>query len=141
MEVDKETGKVKVLRMVAAHDCGYPINPMAVEQQLEGAAMSSGISGGLLERILWDEGQNLNANNLDYWFPTALDVPDIEPIIVSSIDPFGPFGAKEGSLTIRISMYSAIACAIHEATGIWPTEVPFTPEKILQALETKQKSK
>jgi len=141
VEVDKETGKVKVLHMVAAHDCGYPINPMAVEQQLEGAAMSSGICGGLLERILWDEGQNLNANNLDYWFPTSLDVPDIEPIIVSSIDPFGPFGAKEGSLSIRISMYSAIACAIHEATGIWPAEAPFTPEKILQALEAKQKSK
>ncbi len=135
VSVDMETGKVKVLNMVAAHDCGYPINPMAVEQQIEGAAWGSGICDGLFERILWDEGQNLNANNLDYWFPTALDSPPIEPIVVSSNDPFGPFGAKEGSLSIRMSMYSAIACAIHDATGVWLKEVPFTPEKVLQALE------
>lgn len=137
VEVDKETGKVKVLNMIAAHDCGYPINPMAVEQQLEGAAMGSGICGGVLEKILWDNGQNLNANNLDYWFPTSLDVPNIQTIIVSSNDPNGPFGAKEGSLSMRMSMFSAIANAIHEATGIWPTEVPFTPEKMLQALQEK----
>jgi CO/xanthine dehydrogenase Mo-binding subunit len=138
VEVDRETGKVKVLRMIAAHDCGYPINSMAVEQQIQRAAMGSGICGGLFERILWHEGKNLNANHLDYWFPTALDVPSIEPIIVASNDPFGPFGAKEGSLSISISMYSAIACAIHEALGIWPTEAPFTPENILKALEEKE---
>jgi CO/xanthine dehydrogenase Mo-binding subunit len=135
VSVDMETGKVKVLNMVAAHDCGYPINPMAVEQQLEGAAWGSGICDGLFERILWDEGQNLNANNLDYWFPTALDTAPIEPIIVSSNDPFGPFGAKEGSLSIRMSMYSAIACAIYDAIGTLPGEVPFTPDKVMQALE------
>jgi len=138
VEVDRETGKIKVLRMIAAHDCGYPINPMAVEQQIQRAAVGSGIYGGLFERILWHEGRSLNSNYLDYWFPTALDVPPIEPIIVASNDPFGPFGAKEGSLSISISMYSAIACAIHEALGIWPTEVPFTPEVILKALERKK---
>lgn len=135
VEVDRETGKVKVLDMTAAHDCGYPINAMAVEQQIQRAATSSGICGGVFDKILWDKGQTLNANYLDYWFPTALDVPHIEPIIVSSNDPFGPFGAKEGSLSISISMYSAIACAIHEATGVWLKEAPFTPEKVLQALE------
>lgn len=135
VSVDRETGKVKVLNMVAAHDCGYPINPMAVEQQIEGAAWGAGICDGLFERILWNEGQNLNAGNLDYWFPTALDTPPIEPIIVSSNDPFGPFGAKEGSLSIRMSMYSAVACAIHDAIGVWLKEVPFTPEKVLKALE------
>ncbi len=135
VEVDRETGKVKVLRLVAAHDCGYPINPLAVEQQIQGAAASSGIRCGVLEHVLWDRGQSLNANFLDYWFPTALDVPDIEAIIVASNDPFGPFGAKEGSLSIYMSMQSAIACAIHDALGIWPTEAPFTPERILRALE------
>jgi CO/xanthine dehydrogenase Mo-binding subunit len=137
VSVDRETGEVKVLNMVAAHDCGYPINPMAVEQQIEGAAWGAGICDGIFEKILWDKGQNLNANNLDYWFPTALDSPPIEPIIVSSNDPFGPFGAKEGSLSIRMSMYSAIACAIHDATGVWLKEVPFTPENVLKALESK----
>jgi CO/xanthine dehydrogenase Mo-binding subunit/aerobic-type carbon monoxide dehydrogenase small subunit (CoxS/CutS family) len=138
VEVNRETGKVKVLRMIAAHDCGYPINSMAVEQQIQRAAMGSGICGGLFERILWHEGKNLNGNYLDYWFPTILDVPPIEPIIVASNDPFGPFGAKEGSLSISISMYSAIACAIHDALGVWPTEAPFTPEKIHKALEAKE---
>jgi len=114
------------------------VNEMAVEQQIQRAAMGSGMCGGVFERILWQGGKNLNANYLDYWFPTALDVPPIEPIIVVSNDPFGPFGAKEGSLSISISMYSAIACAIHDALGIWPTEAPFTPEKILQALEEKR---
>jgi len=141
VEVDRETGKIKVLRMIATHDCGYPINPMAVEQQIQGAAVGSGICGGLLERILWDNGQNLNANNLDYWFPTALDVPNIEPVIITTDDPDGPFGAKEGSLTIRVSMCGAIACAIHDALGIWPTEAPLTPEKVLQALQGKEKVK
>ncbi|MBN1106188.1 MAG: molybdopterin-dependent oxidoreductase [Deltaproteobacteria bacterium] len=138
VEVDRETGKVKVFRMIAAHDCGYPINLMAVEQQIQRAAVGSGIYGGLLERILWHEGKNLNANHLDYWFPTALDVPPIEPIVVASNDPYGPFGAKEGSLSISISMYSAIACAVHDALGICPKEAPFTPEKVLQAMEEKE---
>lgn len=137
VKVDRETGMVRVLRMIGAHDCGYPINPMAVEQQIQHAAACSGICGGLLERILWDKGQDLNANHLDYWFPTALDVPNIEPIIVVSNDPFGPFGAKEGSLSISMSMFSAIACAIHDAIDVWLTEAPFTPEKILRALEKK----
>jgi 4-hydroxybenzoyl-CoA reductase subunit alpha len=139
VEVDKETGRVKVVDMIAAQDCGYPINTMAIEQQVEGGAFSSGIQLGVFEKILWDDGQNLNANNLDYWFPTALDVPDIQPIIVASNDPYGPFGAKESSLAIRMSMFSAIAGAIHEATGIWLTEAPFTPEKVLQALQEKEK--
>lgn len=141
VEVDMETGKVKVLDMIAAHDCGYPINPMAVEQQIQGSAVASGMYGGLFEKILWDSGQNLNANNLDYWFPTALDVPNTQPIIVATNDPLGPFGAKEGSLSIRVCMYSAIACAIREATGVWPSEAPFTPETMLQALQGKGKTK
>jgi len=141
VEVDRETGKVKVLDMIAAHDCGYPINPMAVEQQIQGAAVGSGICSGLFEKILWDGEQSLNANNLDYWFPTALDVPNTQPIIVASNDRLGPFGAKEGSLSIRVCMYSAIACAIHNATGVWLTEAPFTPEKLLQAVQEKGKSR
>jgi len=140
VEVDQETGKVKVIRMIAAHDCGYPINVMAVEQQIEGAAFGSGICSGLFEKTLWDNGQNINANNLDYWFPTALDVPNIGTIIVSTDDPYGPFGAKEGSLTIRVSMSAAIACAVNNAIGKMVTKVPLTPEVILEIIE-KEKSK
>ncbi len=139
VEVDKDTGKVKVLNMIAAQDCGYPINPMALEQQVEGGAFSSGIQQGLFEKILWDNGQNLNASYLDYWFPTALDVPNIQTVIVTTNDPYGPFGAKEASLAVRMSMFAAVANAIHEATGIWLNEAPFTPERVLEALEKKGK--
>lgn len=137
VEVDQETGKIKLLNMIAAHDCGFPINPMAVEGQIHRSAVASGVQGGLLERHLWDNGQTLNANFLDYWFPTALDVPKIETIIVVTNDPFGPFGAKEGGLSIATGMYSAIANAIHDAVGIWLKDIPFTPEKVLKALEEK----
>lgn len=138
VSVDMETGDVKILNMVAAHDCGYPINTMAVEQQVEGAAFGSGVCEGIFEKILWDQGQNINANNLDYWYPTAVDTPLIETIIVSSNDPFGPFGAKEGSLPIRMSMSSAVACAIYNAIDAMPTDVPFTPEKVLEIIENRR---
>jgi len=141
VEVDPETGKVKILKMVAAHDCGFPINPMAVEQQIQRSAMEGGPQGILMEKHLWSKkGQNLNANFIDYWFPLATDVPNIEPIIVTSNDPFGPFGAKEGGLSISVAMVGAMANAVRNAIGIMPKEFPLTPEVILRLLEEKRKS-
>jgi CO/xanthine dehydrogenase Mo-binding subunit/aerobic-type carbon monoxide dehydrogenase small subunit (CoxS/CutS family) len=142
VEVDPETGKVKVLNMVAAHDCGYPINPLAVEQQIQRSAMEGGPQGVLMEKHLWTkDGKNLNANFHDYWFPLATDVPNIEPIIVTSNDPFGPFGAKEGGLSISVAMIGAMANAVRNAIGIMPKELPLTPEVVLSLLEEKRKIK
>lgn len=139
VEVDPETGKVKVLNMVAAHDCGYPINPMAVEQQIQRSAMEGGPQGVLMEKHVWTQkGQNLNANFVDYWFPLSTDVPNIDPIIVTSNDPFGPFGAKEGGLSISVAMVGAMANAVRNAIGIMPKELPVTPEVVLRMLEEKK---
>lgn len=140
VKVDPETGKIKVLNMVAAHDCGYPINPLAVEQQIQRSAIEGGPQGVILEKHRWTKkGQNLNANFIDYWFPLATDVPNIEPIIVTSNDPFGPFGAKEGGLSISVAMVGAMANAVRNAIGIMPEELPVTPEVILRLLEEKKK--
>jgi 4-hydroxybenzoyl-CoA reductase subunit alpha len=138
VEVDRETGRIKVLNLVAAHDCGYPINPMAVEQQIQRSAMEAGMQGAIMERHLWSNGQNLNANFLDYWFPLAVDVPRIEPIVVTSNETFGPFGAKEGGMSITVAMTGAVANAVRNATGVTIKELPFTPDVVLRALEGKE---
>jgi 4-hydroxybenzoyl-CoA reductase subunit alpha len=139
VEVDPETGKVKLLNMVAAHDCGQPINPLAVEQQIQRSAMEAGPQGVLMEKHLWTKnGQNLNANFADYWFPLSTDVPNIDPIVVTSNDPFGPFGAKEGGLSIAVAMIGAVANAVQNAIGVMPKELPITPEVVLRMLEEKK---
>jgi 4-hydroxybenzoyl-CoA reductase subunit alpha len=139
VEVNPETGKVKLLNMVAAHDCGQPINPLAVEQQIQRSAVEAGPDGVLMEKHLWtSRGQNLNANFCDYWFPLATDVPNIHPIVVTSNDPFGPFGAKEGGLSISVAMIGAVANAVRNAIGVMPKELPLTPEVVLRLLEEKK---
>jgi CO/xanthine dehydrogenase Mo-binding subunit/aerobic-type carbon monoxide dehydrogenase small subunit (CoxS/CutS family) len=139
VEVDADTGRVRLLNMVAAHDCGYPINPLAVEQQIQRSAVEAGPDGVLMEKHLWTKnGQNLNANFIDYWFPLSTDVPNIDPIVVASRDPFGPFGAKEGGLSISVAMIGAVANAVQNAIGVMPKELPLTPEVVLRLLEGKK---
>jgi len=135
--VDDKTGKVTIPRFTAAHDCGRPINPMAVEGQMEGSIMQAGVAT-IMEGNLWEKGFLLNPDLLEYKVPLACDMPDIETIIVSSRDPEGPFGAKEGGLTIRMNAYSAVACAVTKATGTLFSELPLTPDRVLDALERKK---
>ena len=140
VSIDNETGKITVPHFTAAHDCGRPINPMAVEGQMEGSIQQAGIAT-IMEENLWNGGFLLNPDLLEYKVPLACDMPDIETIIVSSIDPEGPFGAKEGGLTIRMNAYSAIACAVANATGNLFTELPLTPDRVLNILERKKGAK
>jgi CO/xanthine dehydrogenase Mo-binding subunit len=135
--VDNKTGKVTIPRFTAAHDCGRPINPMAVEGQMEGSIMQAGVAT-IMEENLWERGFLLNPDLLEYKVPLACDMPDIETIIVSSRDPEGPFGAKEGGLTIRMNAYSAVACAVANATDTLFRELPLTPDRVLNALEQKK---
>jgi 4-hydroxybenzoyl-CoA reductase subunit alpha len=93
VEVDTKTGRVKVLKMVASHDCGRAINPMLVEGQLEGSVVEE--SGRPYEDVITDKGQVMNPTFLDYGFPTAMEVPEITSVEVETDDPEGPFGAKE----------------------------------------------
>lgn len=137
VHIDPETGKIRVPKFIAAHDCGRAINPMAVEGQLEGSVSQAGIAT-IMEGNLWDKGFLLNPDLLEYKVPLACDMPDIETAIIHSIDPEGPFGAKEGGLTIRMNAYSAVACAVYHATGTLFKELPLTPDKILNLTEERK---
>ena len=137
VEVDLNTGKVKLLRMVTAHDCGRPINPMLVEGQLEGSVVG-GMGQALYENVIVEKGQVMNASFLDYGFPTFLEMPEIEAIEVQTVDPIGPFGAKEAGEGTQLSPAPAIVNAVYDAIGVDFLELPITPEKILNALEAKK---
>jgi len=139
VEVDAETGQVRVSNVTGAHDCGFAINPMAVEGQLEGSVASGGVGATLLEEHYWDGGQMLNASMLEYKVPLSVDMPHITPIIVESMDPEGPFGAKEAGLWGSMNMFQAIGNAIYDAVGVWIKDFPITPDKVLAALEERNK--
>lgn len=131
VEVDGETGEVKVLRITAAQDCGFAINPTAVEGQIDGSVLFS-LGQGLSEELIIDKGQVLNVNFLDYKFPVALDIPEINPIIIEAKDPKGPFGAKEAAEALGPAILAAIANAIANATGVRVKSLPITPEKMMK---------
>lgn len=133
VEVDTATGRATVTRVVAAHDCGFALNPQGVEGQIEGS-VGFGIGQVLLEELHWDGGQLLNPDFLNYHLPTSIAVPPIKSVIVESIDPNGPYGAKEAAETINVAIIPALASAITDAIGISFRELPITPEKILKAL-------
>ena len=138
VDVDDETGEVDVLRIVAAHDCGTPINPMLVEGQVEGG-ISMGLGFALQEEILFDaEGRQVNPNLTNYIMPTSLDMPEIEVDIVGNYDPTGPFGAKGVGEPTSVPTAAAILNAIHDAVGVRITSLPATAEKILTAIKEKQ---
>ncbi len=140
VEVDLHTGRVKLLKMVTAHDCGRPINPMLVEGQLEGSVVG-GMGQALYEDVIVEKGQVMNPSFLDYGFPTFLEMPEIEAIEVKTDDPIGPFGAKEAGEGTQLSPAPAIVNAVYDAIGIDFMELPLTPEKILAALKEKRKEK
>ncbi len=138
VEVDIETGKVRVIKFTDAHDVGTPINPQAVEGQAEGAiAMMLGET--LLEEVVFDgEGRLLNPNLHDYLLATAKDVPPIESYTVESYEPRGPYGAKEVGEGATLPVIGAIANAIEDAVGVRIRSLPITPEKVLRALKEKK---
>ena len=138
VEVDPETGLVKIVKHNAAHDCGKAINPMAVEGQLEGS-VSMGQGFTLLEKIYFDKGQVLNPNLLEYKIPTSLDSPQVNAIPVEAIDNEGPFGAKEAGEGATNPVAPAIANAIYDAVGVRIKDLPITPDKVLKALRNKEK--
>jgi 4-hydroxybenzoyl-CoA reductase subunit alpha len=138
VEVDTKTGKVKVLKVVASHDCGKAINPMLVEGQLEGSVVG-GMGQALYEEVIIEKGQVLNPSFLDYGIPTAMEVPSITSVEVETNDPEGPFGAKESGEGTQLAPAPAIINAIYDAIGVRFKTLPVTPEKILQALDEKEK--
>jgi xanthine dehydrogenase molybdenum-binding subunit len=138
VHVDTETGQVTVLKIAAAHDVGRAINPMAVEGQIEGG-VSMGLGYGLSEELVLEEGKLLNPNFADYALPTALDMPPIDAIIVETVDPAGPFGAKGMAEPAVNPTAPAIANAIYAAVGVRIKDLPITAEKVLKALKEKER--
>ena len=137
VEVDPETGQVEVTDFVAAHDVGRAINPLATEGQIQGG-VAQGLGWALMEDMKVEKGRVTNPNFLDYVIPTALDVPEIEPILVEPVEPNGPYGAKGIGEPALNPVMSAVTNAIHNATGIRIKELPISAEMI--AAELKKRS-
>ena len=138
VEVDTETGEVKVVKYNEAGDCGQPINPLSVEGQVEGSIVMA-MGQALFEEIkLGADGRLVNPNLHDYKVPTMVDIPKIETYAVESYDPDSPFGAKEAGEGPIQPAIPAILNAIYDAIGVRFTEMPVTPEKVLKALEEKK---
>jgi xanthine dehydrogenase molybdenum-binding subunit len=136
VEVDTETGEVKVLRAAYAHDIGKLINPSGAEGQVEGG-LQQGIGYALMENLVFEHssGACLAADYLNYKMPTAMEMPrEIKCVWVESDEPTGPFGAKSLAEPCAIVPAPAIANAIYNAIGVRIRDLPITPEKILAAL-------
>src|SRR5947209_7637823 len=138
--VDEETGEITVHKIWAAHDCGRALNPVSVEGQIIGSVWM-GLGQALQEEMVWKDGLLMNPGLLEYRSPSSAESPEVEPIIVESIDPEGPFGAKECSEGSLAATIPAIANAIYDAVGIRLHEAPFTPERVLAALRAKKNAK
>ena len=135
VEVDTDTGRVRVLRYVAAHDSGRIINPRAALNQAEGA-VSQMLGFALSEELVTDNatGVTLNPGYLEHKSPTIQDYPDIQIIFADIIDPVGPLGAKGLGEVPTVGPAPAIANAIYNATGVRLRRTPFTPDRVLAAL-------
>jgi len=134
VEVDIETGHVRVIRMVTADDVGQAINPSLVQGQVEGAVVQAQ-GYAILEDYKMKDGYVLTDQLSTYLIPTILDIPEkVETVIVEVNDPNGPWGARGLGELPYLAVAPAIAAAIHNATGVWINELPFTPERVLRAL-------
>ena len=138
LDVDRETGKVRLLRGIHGDDAGQPINPAMLEGQVNGG--SAHLTGqALWEDSLYDEkGRAINYSWRDYKQPTAMDVPEYVVEHVHTHDPYGPFGAKGAGEASSCSSMAAIANGIYDAVGVRITDLPITAEKILAALNAKE---
>lgn len=140
--VDMDTGQITLDKMTDAHDCGFAINRTSVEGQMQGSLMM-GLGEAMLEEVIFDnKGRIMNPNFGEYKLATALDMPYIEPIIVESHEPYGPYGAKEVGEGAIMPTIPAILNAVYDATGVRFWELPLTPERVYRAIkENKNKDK
>ena len=134
IELDKDTGEVKILDYVAVVDCGITINPALARIQTEGGIVQ-GIGHTLFENITYDRnGRPIESSFLQYKVPTRLDMGHLRVEFENSYEPTGPFGAKSIGEIVINTPAPAIAHAIYRATGVWHRELPITPEKILMSM-------
>lgn len=134
VEVNPETGEVTILKVYAAHDVGRAIHPSNCVGQLEGG-VATGLGFAMFEEYMYKDGEVLNPNFLHYKVPTALEIPDIESILVEYTHKDGPYGAKGMGETNNVPLPPALAGAIYDAVGVRIRSLPITPDKILEALK------
>lgn len=134
VEVDIETGQIQVLRVVAANDVGKAINPEQVRGQIEGA-VAQALGYALMEQLVVKDGKVLNPYLSTYLIPTVLDIPlEVKSVVLEYPDPIGPWGARGMAEMPLLPFTPALAAAIHDATGVWLTQQPFTPDKVVKEL-------
>jgi CO/xanthine dehydrogenase Mo-binding subunit len=134
VEVNTLTGQVQVLSVISAHDVGKAINRQQIEGQIEGC-LAQALGYALLENFQVRDGKVLTPHFSTYLLPTAQDMPtDIVPVILELADPNGPFGARGVAEMPLVPFAPAVAASIHDAVGVWLTDLPFTPERVLAAM-------
>ena len=138
LDADARTGQVRVNKVWIAHDVGRAINPLLVEGQVEGSVYM-GLGEALMEEQEFRKGLHKWPSMLEYKSPTFLDMPELETFIVETVDPEGPYGAKEAGQGPLLPVIPAVNAAIFDALGVWIDETPVTPEKIVEALRRKEK--
>ena len=139
VEVDTETGKIKVERLLMLVDCGRVINPITAAGQVEGG-MSQGLGFALTEEMLFDDkGQPLNPSLVKYIVPKAVDMPVMDVIFIQTDEPSGPYGAKSVSEIAIDGVAPAVTNALHNATGVWVRQLPLTPERVMTELKKPSK--
>jgi len=144
VDVDPETGFVKVEHIWAAHDVGRALNPLAVEGQIVGS-IHMGLGQVLSEQMIYNhkatEGVLRNPNFLDYKIPSPLEMPPVDVFIVESDDPEGPFGAKECGEGALAPVLPAVVNAVYDAVGVRLRTLPLTPDLVLEAIQAKEANK
>lgn len=140
VEVDIRTGLVRVLRVISAHDVGRAINRQQVEGQIEGC-LAQAMGFALTENFICKDGHIVTPYLSTYLLPTALDMPEIHPIIIENADPNGPYGARGVAEMALVPFAGALAAAIYDATGAWVSDLPMTPERVLNAISTAARTK
>jgi 4-hydroxybenzoyl-CoA reductase subunit alpha len=138
VQIDPDTGAVQVKKVWVAHDCGRAINPLAVEGQVQGAVWM-GMGQALSEATQYHEGLAVACNLLDYRIPTIAESPPIDVTLIESMDPLGPFGAKEGSEGGLHGFPPALTNAIADALGLRLNALPVTPDRVFDALQIRRR--
>jgi CO/xanthine dehydrogenase Mo-binding subunit len=134
LEVDLETGFIKLLRVISANDVGQAINPGLVQGQIEGAVVQAE-GYALTENLISRNGHILTDQLSTYLIPSVLDIPDsVDSVILEIAEPNGPYGARGLGELPLLPLAPAIAAAVHDATGVWFSEFPLTPERVLRGL-------
>ncbi len=134
VSVDPDTGEITVEKVWVAHDCGKALNPLAVEGQVEGSVWM-GLGQAMSEETRYHDGLAITGNMLDYRVPTIVESPPIEVGLIECADPYGPFGAKEAGEGSLSGFLPAMTNAVADAIGVRATELPLTPERLLELLE------